>query len=127
MSERKYIGVDKDIRVLSIFIEIYCDGNHRSEDKFPWAPSEALLSLGNLSNPILCKNCIDLMEYSSNRRRLCPLDPKPTCKTCESHCYSGEHRDRIREVMKFSGKHYLRQAITHGRFKEIWEVLTHLL
>ena len=38
-------------------------------------------------------------------------DPKPMCKKCETQCYHGEYRAKIREVMKFSGMH----LIKHGR------------
>lgn len=120
-------NVDMDIKVLSIFIQVYCEKRHGLEEKSPWEPSECLSELGMLPAPYLCKECIDLMDYSANRRRLCPLDPKPTCRNCEIHCYQGEYRDRIREVMRFSGKHFLWYALRKGLFRECWEIITHFI
>ena len=126
MADMRKLEADKDIKVLAAFIEIYCDRNHSSEDKIKWTPSKEFQSLGELPLPVLCSDCIDPMYYSARRRKLCPLDPKPTCRNCEIHCYSGENRDKIREVMRFSGRPYLRRVIARGWFREIWAVLTHL-
>ncbi len=117
--------VDMDVKILSLFIQVYCEKKHRSVEKFQWEPSEKFRDLGILPSPLLCKNCLGLIEYSANRRMLCPFDPKPTCRNCEIHCYQGEYRDRIREVMRFSGKQYLMFALRHGLFKESWEIITH--
>jgi hypothetical protein len=116
-----------DVKVLSLFIQVYCEKKHGSAEKFNWEPSEKTQGLGLHSPPLLCKDCIGLIEYSAKRRRLCPLDPKPTCRNCEIHCYQGEYRYRIREVMRFSGKHFLMYAFRHGLFKESWEILTHFI
>ena len=123
MSEK----VDMDVKVLSMFIQVYCEKKHGSAEKFHWESSEKLQDLGLLSQPLLCKDCIGLIEYSASRRRLCPLNPKPTCRNCEIHCYQGDYRDRIREVMRFSGKHFLVYALRHGLFKEGWEIITHFI
>ena len=119
-------GVDKDIKILASFIEIYCEKKHASEKRVPWTPKGVIGSLGELPQPVLCNECVALMDYSADRRRLCPLDPKPTCRNCEIHCYSGDHRRKIREVMRFSGRPFLKHAIARLRLGEIWEVLTHL-
>jgi hypothetical protein len=120
-------NVDMDIKVLSMFIQIYCEKKHGSEKKFQWEPSAKLSEKGLLLKPHLCRDCIDLMDYSANRRKLCPLDPKPTCRNCEIHCYQGDYRDRIREVMRFSGKHFLVYALRKGLFRESWEIITHFI
>jgi len=119
--------VDKDVQVLAEFIEIYCEMNHTSEDKTQWVPSEKFQSLGELPRPILCSECYELLEFSARRRKLCPLNPKPTCRNCEVHCYLGDKRDKIREVMRFSGRFYLKRAIAHMQFGKIIKVLTHLI
>ena len=83
--------VDKDIQVLKEFIQIYCDTKHRDREK-------------TLENKVsLCDECHDTLNYSSMRRENCPLDPKPTCKNCEIHCYRTEYRQRIKEIMRHSG------------------------
>ena len=120
-------NVDRDIIILAKFIEVYCEAKHPNEEKVPWSPENALAEFGLVAHPILCKDCIDLMDYSSSRRRLCPLDPKPTCRNCKIHCYAGSYRDRIRSVMRFSGRHCLRYALTRGMFRELFEILKHFL
>lgn len=52
----------------------------------------------------LCAKCDDLREYVTKRIEHCPfaLD-KPTCLNCTVHCYKPDMRERIREVMRFSG------------------------
>ena len=119
--------VDMDIKVLYMFIQVYCEKKHGSVEKASWEPSEEFQHSWILSQHLLCKDCRDLVEYSSNRRRLCPLDPKPTCRKCKIHCYKGNYRSRIREVMRFSGKHFLKFAIRHGLLKESWEIVTHFI
>ena len=123
MSEK----VDVDVKVLNLFIQVYCEKKHGSAEKFLWEPSEKLQDLGLLPPSLLCKDCLGLIEYSVNRRRLCPLDPKPTCRNCEIHCYQSDYRDRIREVMRFSGKHFLGYALRRGLFRESWEIITHFI
>jgi hypothetical protein len=119
--------VDIDVKILILFIRVYCGKQHSLSEKFHWEPSEKFWMLGALPAPLLCKDCLDLLEYSAERRMLCPLDPKPTCKKCKIHCYQDDFRDRIREVMRFSGKHFLIFAFRHGLFKESWEIITHFI
>ena len=108
--------IDKDTRVLAQFIEVYCENKHPGLDKTLWEPPDEYdFSIGKMS-PFLCQECSDLLDYSANRRRLCPLDPKPTCKNCEIHCYAPENRAKIREVMRVSGM----QMIRRGRIDMIF-------
>jgi len=68
-------------------MKIYCQGNHGTKEKF-------------------CMGCEDLLNYSQKRRELCPLAPKPSCKDCSIHCYKPEYREKIRQVMRYSGKRF---------------------
>jgi hypothetical protein len=106
--------VDRDIRVLSEFIKIYCDNRHKARNE----RFKQLIQFRNdrIDNPKLCSECKDLLEYSIKRRRLCPLNPKPMCRKCKIHCYSNEYRLRIKEVMRFSGTYLIR----HGRLDLIF-------
>jgi hypothetical protein len=108
--------IDRDTRVLSQFIEVYCEKKHPGLNKVAWEPPDGYNLSIEKSHPLLCKGCADLLDYSANRRRLCPLDPKPTCKNCEIHCYAPENRAKIREVMRFSGM----QMIKRGRIDMIF-------
>lgn len=67
-------------------IGIYCRKKHKTKRK------------------ILCHDCNELMEYVTLRRTYCPFGDKKTfCAHCPIHCYRKDMRERIREVMRFSG------------------------
>jgi len=90
--------VENDLRVLQRFIEVYCRKHHdppRGE---------------------ICADCANLLDYARERLEKCPYDPKPKCKDCPTHCYKPEYRQRIREVMKFSGMHFVKR----GRLDWLW-------
>lgn len=82
---------EKDILILREFIRIYCDTKHKD------------LTKTDDQGISLCKECHDTLNYSTLRRNICPLDPKPTCKNCRIHCYLPDQRERIKEVMRQSG------------------------
>ena len=52
----------------------------------------------------LCEDCKQLEEYAHEQLECCPFDKdKPACEKCTVHCYNPEYREKIREVMRFSG------------------------
>ena len=51
-----------------------------------------------------------------HERARCPLEPKPSCRLCTDHCYAPTHREQIREVMKFSGRHLILRGRLHLLF-----------
>jgi len=75
--EREFLTVRK-------MIELYCHLNH---------------------NPIkLCEECAYLINYADKKLSKCPFsDNKPACNQCTVHCYRHEERNRIKEIMRFSG------------------------
>ena len=102
----------KDIRVLGNFISIFCGEKHWGQARsiFPIKDARLRNSLGN-KDLVLCRDCQKLLNHSIAKLLLCPYDPKPMCKKCETHCYAPGYRERIREVMRFSGLY----LIKHGR------------
>lgn len=53
---------------------------------------------------VVCDDCRKLMIYTSQRLDKCPFgDEKPACRNCEVHCYKSDMRDKIQNVMRFSG------------------------
>ncbi len=101
----------RDLKVLVRFSGIYCNAKHGEDvrDLF-----ELPACLGK--PVLLCPECAELVAYGIQKRRLCPLHPKPTCRKCPIHCYSLQYRARIREIMAFSG----RRMILRGRLDYIW-------
>ncbi len=52
----------------------------------------------------LCQQCQELKDYAFERTDSCPyMETKTFCSNCRTHCYRPEMRERIREVMRFSG------------------------
>ncbi len=99
-----------DMRTLLRFVEIYCRENH-SGQRTPF--SFRLYDLKEIDQReiLLCPDCTRLLTYGLTMRLRCPHDPKPMCKKCETQCYKGDYKERIREIMKFSGMY----LIKHGR------------
>jgi len=102
----------KDLKVLVNFIRVYCESRHGGTDVAPC--EELTVILGNVVH--LCPDCRTLLGYALQKRRNCPLDPKPSCKNCRIHCYNKEYRAKICEIMAFSGK----KMIMRGRLDYLW-------
>jgi hypothetical protein len=84
---------EKDTKVLEKFIQVYCEAKHSTREKPDfWG---------------LCDECRGTLDYAIHRRAVCPLDPKPTCKNCEIHCYEPGHRQKIKDIMRHSGMHLI--------------------
>lgn len=66
-----------------------------------------------------CKDCDELIEYAAMRIDKCPfMETKTFCSNCRIHCFKPDMRNRIKEVMRYSGKRML--------FKEPILVIKHL-
>lgn len=76
---------NREKEVVSLMIQIYCNKKHRTKQT-------------------LCESCRQLDEYARLRSDKCPfMETKTFCSDCKVHCYKPEMREKIREVMKFSG------------------------
>ena len=98
-----------DIRTLVRFAGIYCRENHQ-EEKAPF--SFKLFDIKEIEKKeiSLCQDCSRLLTYGLTMRLKCPHDPKPMCKKCETQCYHGDYKSKIREVMKFSGMYVVKRG-----------------
>jgi hypothetical protein len=82
----------KEFATLSKFVQVYCKKHHGT------------------SKGELCPECIDLLDYGHKRLEMCAFDPKPKCRDCPSHCYRKDYRQRVRDVMKFSGMYFVKRG-----------------
>jgi len=105
----------KDLKVLALFTATYCRARHAGSKEPLAADAPDLQGLGLEGLP-LCSECREFLDYAFVRRRKCPLDPKPACKHCHLHCYRPGHREKVREIMRFSGRH----LILRGRLDLLW-------
>lgn len=105
----------KDLEVLALFTEVYCRAQHAGLETASAGTPAELTGVG-LKPRRLCAECRDFLAYAIARRIKCPLDPKPTCKHCHIHCYRPGHREQVRKIMRFSGRH----LILRGRLDLLW-------
>ena len=101
----------KDIRLIGKFVQLYCAGHHRAAQ---CSPVTLPMGLGERS---LCPECASFLEYAVSKRLKCPLEAeKPTCKQCRIHCYDRLRREKVREIMSYSG----RRLMMRGRLDYVW-------
>lgn len=80
---------EQEKETVSLMIKIYCNKKHHTKD-------------------VLCEECNKLKVYAKLRSDKCPfMETKTFCSNCKVHCYKPEMREKIREVMRFSGPHML--------------------
>lgn len=77
--------------VVEEMIRLYCRKNHPA-----------------LAHGQLCPVCQELADYAKFRSQKCPfMEEKTFCANCKVHCYKPEMREKIRQVMRFSGPRML--------------------
>ncbi len=104
-------NIDRELRTLARFIQLYCDDLHGEAVRSPvqLRTHDVARIAGREVN--LCPSCQKLLAHAFTKRAHCPMDPKPMCKHCPNHCYAPAYRQQIREVMKHSG----RKLVMSGR------------
>lgn len=69
---------------LGKMVRMYCRAKHQNEN--------------------LCHECRELLVYSKKRLDLCRYGKlKPACGKCPVHCYKPIMRERVKEVMRYTG------------------------
>ena len=82
---KKSNKLEQEKRTFIIMIHMYCKGHHKYECE-------------------LCPECMKLAEYAEHRLEKCPYGGnKPVCSKCPIHCYQPQMRQRMREIMRYSG------------------------
>ena len=106
----------KDLKILALFTAVYCSAQHTAVRE----PLNSLSSdLAKLQRYRYCAECRDFLHYAIDRRLKCPLTDKPSCKHCQVHCYQPGHREKVRQIMRFSGRALIRK----GRLDLLWHYL----
>jgi len=106
----------KDLKILALFTSVYCQSHHQAERS---SLSDLSTDLRHLQRYRCCAECREFLSYAIERRLKCPLPEKPSCKHCPIHCYRAGHREKVREIMRFSGKTLIRR----GRLDLLWHYL----
>lgn len=82
--------IEREKATAGRMIEIYCGAKHAQEK--------------SASGGALCPSCDELLAYAIERLNSCRFaGGKPACSKCPVHCYKKDMREKIREVMRFSG------------------------
>ena len=89
---------EREKETVSLMIRLYCRKNHGGNE--------------------LCPECAALDAYARQRSDKCPfMETKTFCSNCKVHCYKKDMREKIRQVMRFSGPrmifHHPVMAIRH--------------
>ncbi len=81
--------LSREHKTIESMIHIYCERKHGTKQD-------------------LCVQCQELFDYATLRLVKCPFqEDKSTCANCAVHCYRPEMRERVRDVMRYSGPHML--------------------
>jgi hypothetical protein len=79
----------RERRTIAVMTEVYCKGHHGTDGT-------------------LCKECQEFQDYAFLRLSKCPFqDKKSTCGKCKIHCYRPDMKERVRQVMRYSGPRLL--------------------
>lgn len=95
-------AIAKEKETIGLMIDLYCHDKHDSGER-------------------LCDNCAGLLQYAHQRLDKCPFgDEKGVCSQCRVHCYMPEMRQKILQVMRYSGPRMIK---THPilAIKHLWK------
>lgn len=102
--------MQKDLKVIGRFTEVWCDG-HRHLGRKP------ITCPGSCKPLLLCPECAEFFAYAVMKRQKCPLETeKPSCKHCRIHCYASQQRAKVKQIMAWSGK----RMMLRGRLDYLW-------
>ena len=77
--------IQREKKTISAMLNIYCSDHHGAQQA-------------------ICDDCRQLLDYACSRLDNCPFSAaKPACNKCTVHCYSRSMRERVRQVMRYSG------------------------
>lgn len=88
---------DAEKELVEYMIGIYCHGNHKN-----------LWKAEGKKKGYLCPECKKLADYAAMRSEKCPhMETKTFCSCCKTHCYKPDMKQKIKEVMRYSGPRML--------------------
>lgn len=83
---------NKEKQIVKVMIELYCKANCDAKN----------------NQYALCNDCLNLLYYANKKIDKCPfMKNKTFCSKCKIHCYDKVNREKIKNVMKYSGPRML--------------------
>lgn len=98
---------EKEKELIPVMIRKYCHGKHKAKGEE------------------LCEECRALTDYALFRLEKCPFKVnKKFCSFCKIHCYKPDMREKIKDVMKWSGP---RMIFTHPvfAFRHVFQMISY--
>lgn len=81
--------IEHEKKIVTVMIQIYCKKRHKHKKG-------------------LCPECEDLNAFAQKRLSHCKYgENKSFCSNCPTHCYAPKYKEKIKEVMRFSGPRML--------------------
>jgi predicted amidophosphoribosyltransferase len=81
--------IEREKVTIRHMIRLYCRHHHSQKGK-------------------LCSDCNELLEYALARVEHCVFGiNKPVCSECKVHCYKNDMREKVRQVMRYTGPRML--------------------
>ncbi len=89
---------DNERATVHAMVELFCKAHHSGDP--------------------LCAACTELIAYADARLAACAFGvEKPVCQKCPVHCYRPAMRERMKEIMRYSGPrmilHHPVMAVRH--------------
>lgn len=79
-------SIEYEKKTINKMIRLYCRKNHGTK------------------KGELCAECSSVNQYALQRLTRCPFgDEKTACEICPIHCYKADMREKMRQIMRFSG------------------------
>jgi hypothetical protein len=79
----------REKKTITYMVDIYCKGLHNTDGT-------------------LCPECQEFKQYTHMRLDKCPFqEKKSTCGKCTIHCYRPDMKQKVREIMRYSGPRLL--------------------
>jgi hypothetical protein len=81
--------ITREKKTIGAMVHIYCKAHHETKDE-------------------LCQECAEFYEYAKMRLDKCPFqENKTTCGKCRIHCYKPGMKEKVKEIMRYSGPRML--------------------
>jgi len=98
MTTEKFTG---EVKILKKFFELHCKDKHTNQQV---VNKQLIYNNTNIDIELnLCDECLELINYSFDRLKECPHDPKPMCRSCPNPCYEKPQWKKVARLMRYSG------------------------
>jgi hypothetical protein len=81
--------ITREKKTINAMVHIYCKNHHGTHGE-------------------LCPECTEFRDYAYMRLEKCPFqERKSTCGRCLIHCYCPDMKEKVKQVMRYSGPRML--------------------